>query len=163
VIRDTTQHKVHLVVAVVLITGWKASQPPQVIGRVPPASYGSIALGQDGPLPVPLDTIEDRPDPFLGRQIRVDAEVEEVLGPRVFTIDEPHWADFDNEVLVIVPSTLAPVIVREKDRITVTGRLQSTPGLAEELPPVDPNRQDELDDRPILIASRVVVHQRDGS
>ena len=75
-------------------------------------------------LRVDVDTLESHSDPFLGRDVSVDAEVQDVLGPHVFRIDEPHWADLENEVLVTVrPGRVA--VVRENDRVTVTGTVKS--------------------------------------
>jgi len=73
---------------------------------------------------VPLDEIEDRPQDFVGKTVSVDAEVEKVLGPRLFTIDEPNWADLDGEILVHVPTALA-ALVRPDDRVTVTGTVRA--------------------------------------
>lgn len=75
-------------------------------------------------LKVDLDTLENHPDPFLGRDVTVHAEVQDVLGPHVFRIDEPQWADLESEVLVTVrPGRVA--LVRENDQVTVTGTVKS--------------------------------------
>lgn len=39
---------------------------------------------------VKIDDLEDEPAKYLGQTVSVDAEVEEVFGPRLFTIDEAH-------------------------------------------------------------------------
>ena len=82
-----------------------------------------------------------------------------MLGPRVFTIDEPNWVDLDGEVLVYVPASLA-ALVRERDRVTVTGTMQAflRADMAgawgwEEM---DPAREARLARRPVLVASRIV-------
>nr|WP_239489783.1 hypothetical protein [Luteitalea sp. TBR-22] len=75
---------------------------------------------------VRLDDLESRPRDYTGKTISVDAEVEKVLGPRLFTIDEPDWADLDGEILVHVPTALA-ALVRPDDRVTITGTLRSYP------------------------------------
>jgi hypothetical protein len=130
---------------------------------VAPEPSRSFGPAQYGPLSVPLDTIEDHPDPFLGREIRVDAEVEEVFGPRVFVIDEPGWSDFADEVLVMVPSNRLPVaVVREGDRVTITGRLQSAAEVVRDQEPasVGLNRRVDLADRSVIIASRIEVEEQ---
>jgi hypothetical protein len=94
----------------------------------------------------------------------VDAEIEDVLGPRVFTIDEPNWGDLEGEILVYVPTTRA-ALVRENDRVTVTGivkpfvkteveREWGWLGLAREV---------ELDvqKKPVIVASRIVGGNND--
>jgi hypothetical protein len=108
---------------------------------------------------VDLDQIEDNPSQFTGRQVAVDAEVERVFGPRLFTIDEPTWWDLDSEVLVLMRTDLA-ALVREDDRITVTGTLK--PFVAAEFERewgwLDPDGElvMELSSRPVLVASRIV-------
>lgn len=72
---------------------------------------------------VALDTLEDNPNRYIGQAISVDGKVERVLGPRLFTIDEPHWIDVEGEILVLVPSPMA-ALVREDDRITVSGTMK---------------------------------------
>ena len=108
---------------------------------------------------VALDDIESNPTQFVGQTISVDAEVEEVYGPRLFTIDEPHWGDLDGEVLVYAPSVLA-ALVKDDDRITVTGTLK-TVAIADierewgwfEL---DPDIEVEFLKKPVLVADRIV-------
>ena len=72
---------------------------------------------------VDLDDVENAPESFVGQTISVDAEIEEIYGPRLFTIDEPNWADLDLEMLVHVPTALA-ALVDSGDRVTVTGRVE---------------------------------------
>lgn len=159
---DAIRRTMRLVVTVLVLQSVSAGldQRPAIPG-VAPESSRSPGPDQYNPLAVPLDTIEDHPDPFLGRDVSVHAEVEEVLGPRVFTIDEPDWADFDNEVLVILPSE-GLAIVREDDRITVTGRLLSAADAAldEASPPITLDRQDDMADRSVIIATRIDVHEQ---
>ena len=108
---------------------------------------------------VALDDIESNPAKFRGTTISVDGEVEEVYGPRLFTIDEPHWGDLDGEVLVYAPSMLA-ALVKDDDRVTITGTLKSV-AMAEierewgwfEL---DPEIEVEFLKKPVLIADRIV-------
>lgn len=72
---------------------------------------------------VALGDIEENPTRYLGQMVTVTAEVQEVLGPRLFTIDERQWIDFDGEVLVMVPAPLA-AMVRDDDPVTVTGTVR---------------------------------------
>ncbi|MGE0815677.1 MAG: hypothetical protein AB7O28_10725 [Vicinamibacterales bacterium] len=107
---------------------------------------------------VALGDVEDAPTRYLGRMISVDAEVEHVYGPRLFTIDEPRWIDFDGEVLVHAPNALA-ALVREGDLVTVTGRIKGfAAGDVDKewgwvgLNPAD----DDYLETPLLEASRIV-------
>jgi hypothetical protein len=68
------------------------------------------------------DRREDDPTKYIGQRISVGAEVEEVYGPRLFTIDEPNWGDLDGEILVLVPTPLA-AFVREDDRVAISGTI----------------------------------------
>ena len=71
---------------------------------------------------VTVNRLEDKAHMYIGQTVSVDAEVEEVYGPRLFTIDEPRWGDPEDEVIVYVPSAHAAT-VREHDRVTVTGEV----------------------------------------
>jgi hypothetical protein len=113
---------------------------------------------------VPLDQIEDYPSKYIGQTISVDAEVEKVLGPHLFTIDEPGWIDLEGETLVYLPSNLA-ALVHEGDRVTVSGTMKKMvlPDLRREWGWLDttPAMEARLTKRPLLVASRVVGGDRD--
>lgn len=107
---------------------------------------------------VSLGDLEERPRDFTGKTFSVDAEVEKVLGPRLFTIDEPNWADLDGEILVHVPAALA-ALVRPDDRVTITGTLKAYASgeLDREWRWFDDRPSDaNWSRRPILVATRVV-------
>ena len=72
---------------------------------------------------VRLSQLEENPQQYLGKRISVAGEVDEVLGPRVFKIDEANWADLDGEILVVMEAPLA-ALVSEEDPVTVTGTLR---------------------------------------
>lgn len=107
---------------------------------------------------VELADLEARAEQYKGKTISVDAEVDEVLGPRVFKIDTGHWFDLGGEMLVLMPTHLA-ALVREDDRVTVTGTVR-------EFVRAEFDREwgldltDEIDvelrKRHVLVASRVV-------
>ena len=110
--------------------------------------------------PVQIDDLEENPGQYIGKTVSVDAEVEEVFGPRIFTIDERNWGDLDGEVLVFVPSPLA-ALVRDDDRITVTGTLKRFVEVELDkewgwLGLDDKELEVELSKRPVLVASRIV-------
>jgi hypothetical protein len=160
---DAISRSVYLILTALAVQSASARLlPPPSLPGVGEQSNRFTRSAQYEPLPVPLDTIEDDPDPFLGREISVDAEVEEILGEGIFTIDEPGWLDFDREVLVVAPLQ-SLTVVREGDRVTVTGRLLSSveAALGEESAQIERDRRDELTDRSIIIAIRIEVRQRE--
>jgi hypothetical protein len=127
-------------------------------GDAAKANAPMVQAGFEG-LRVSVDKLEDNPSMYIGKTVSVDAEVEDVYGPRVFTIDEPNWGDLEGELLVYVPSPLA-AIVRENDRVTVTGQVkrfvkadfQNEWGWLD----VDDTMEVKLGKRPVLVASNVV-------
>ena len=108
---------------------------------------------------VEISALEENPEQHMGKTISVDAEVEEVFGPRLFTIDERNWGDLDGELLVFVPTPLAAV-VRDDDRITVTGVVKRfvEVDLDKEWGwlGMDAGIDVDVSKRPVLVASRIV-------
>ena len=110
---------------------------------------------------VELDELDDEAERYVGQRVSVDAEVEEVYGPRLFSIDEPGWFD-RHETLVFMPSTLA-ALVKDDDRVTVTGTLRPYTEIEVEEDfnwfgwfGDDPEVEVELRNRMVLVADRVV-------
>jgi hypothetical protein len=122
-------------------------------------SSASMVEGDFQAQRVKLDDLESNPGKYLGRTISVDAEVEEIFGPRLFTIDEHNWGDLDGEILVYVPTALA-ALVRDDDRLTITGMVK--PFLRAEVErewgwmTLDPEVEVELKEKPVLVASQIV-------
>jgi hypothetical protein len=108
---------------------------------------------------ITLDDLESNPQQYIGKTVTVDAEVEEVFGPRVFKIDEQNWMDLEGEVLVYVPTDLA-ALVREDDRVTVTGQVKRflKADLQNEwgFDALDDTLEVELGKRAVLVASHIV-------
>jgi hypothetical protein len=115
-------------------------------------------------MPVRIDQLEDNAQRYLSKTVTVDGEVDDVHGPRVFTIDEPNWGDLEGEILVYVPSNLA-ALVREDDRVTVTGTVKPfvRADVEREWGWLDMDRDVEvrLSKRPVLVASRIVGGNND--
>jgi hypothetical protein len=112
---------------------------------------------------VTIDALEDNAAKYTGKTVTVDAEVEDVFGPRLFSIDEPAWGDVEGEILVSVPEHAA-ALVRENDRITVTGEIKkfSAAGLERERTWLEADLDDgELAATPVLHASRIVGGDND--
>jgi hypothetical protein len=64
------------------------------------ASATAVQADRQG-MQVSVDDLEDNPTKYIGQFISVDAEVEKVFGPRLFTIDEPNWADLDGDDIYV--------------------------------------------------------------
>lgn len=122
-------------------------------------SAAPMMIQQDQAMRVPLDQLEDNASKYTGKTIAVDAEVETVHGPRLFTIDEPGWGDLEGEILVYMPSDLA-ALVKEDDRVTVTGTVKPfvKAEVEREWGWLDPDDEVvvELSSKPVLVASRIV-------
>jgi hypothetical protein len=110
-------------------------------------------------LRVSVDDLEDNAQRYIGQRVTVDTAVEDVYGPRLFTIDEPHWGDLEGEIFVQVPNAQA-LSIRDDDRVTVTGtvrrfvlaELQREWGWVD----LDPDVLSKIQKRPMLIADRMV-------
>lgn len=108
---------------------------------------------------VRLDQLEDGGQKYIGKTVSVDGEVEDVLGPRVFTIDEPDWADLEGEILVFMPTHLV-ALIKDDDRVTVTGTLKPFARADFEREwgwfDLSPEVEADLALKPVLVASRIV-------
>lgn len=125
------------------------------------------ALAQDKPPSaqpsrVEMDQLDENPQQYLGKSIVVEAEVQEVLGPRLLTIDEYEWFDFDGDTLVLIRAPLAG-LVREDARVMITGTLR--PFVRAEIErewgwfDTEPSIEVEFKDRPVLVATSIVSDQ----
>ena len=109
------------------------------------------------PQTVDLDDLEKNPGKYLGKTVTVEGEVQRVLGPNLFTIDERNWVDLDRELPVVVPDPLA-AIVHGDQPVRVTGTVQKVPiaqierrgGLLG-----DPKIKAEITAQPALLAQEV--------
>jgi hypothetical protein len=114
---------------------------------------------------VTIDRLEDEASRYIGQKVSVDAEVEDVYGPRLFTIDEPDWGDLEGEIFVFMPAAAA-VAVDENDRITVTGTVRPfvLADVEREWGWSDLNQDVllRLQRRPVLIAERIVGGDNDS-
>lgn len=135
---------------------WRANREARA-----PVVRGDVTDG----MKVTVDQIEDDATRFIGRAVSVDAEIEEVYGPRLFTIDEPTWGDLEGEIFVYMPTAHA-VSVDTNDRVTVSGTVRQF-ALADVdrewgWVDLDPDVQVRLEQRPILIATRIVGGDNDA-
>jgi hypothetical protein len=134
---------------------WRASAEADELKRATaPAVRGNFEGTR-----VALDDLESNPKKYMGQRISVDAEVEEIYGPRLFTIDEPHWGDLDGEILVLLPTPLA-ALVKDDDRVTITGKVQ--PFVRAEIERewgwlgLDPGIEIRVGSKPVLVAERLI-------
>jgi hypothetical protein len=152
---------------------WEAWQRDRAEARVASETAGSderrqatapMVRGDGKGVRVSIRDLEDNPQKYMEKTISVDATIEKVLGPRLFTIDEDNWMDLDGEILAFVPTYLA-ALVREDDRVTITGTVR--PFASVEIDRewgflgLDDTTEVDLSRRPVLVASRVVGGDND--
>jgi hypothetical protein len=108
---------------------------------------------------VDLDELEEKPESYLGKTVTVEGEVDRVLGPHLFTVDERDWVDLERELPVVVPEPFA-AIVRTDAPVRVTGVVQKVP-IAKIQQDwnifSDPKIKAEIETRPVLVANEVVA------
>jgi hypothetical protein len=112
------------------------------------------------PQKVDLDELEDKPESYLGKTVIVEGEVDRVLSPHLFTIDERNWADAERELPVLVPEPFA-AIVQTDAPVVVRGVVQKVP-IAKIQPAwslfsSDPKIRAEIETRPVLVAEEVIA------
>ena len=114
---------------------------------------------ESAPAKVDLNDLEKNPANYLGKTLTVTGEVNAVLGPKLFEIDEPNWADPDREVLVYTDAPLA-ALVDENDRVTVTGTLMPFAEVQMErdwgFSSLGPEVKAKIRTRPVLVAKHLV-------
>ena len=106
---------------------------------------------------VKIDDLEDHPERFAGKTINVDGEVDKLLGPRAFELEEPDGKS-DGEVLVIVSPGLVAML-RDEDKVTVSGVVKAftKAELEREATWLDLSDipADKIAGKPILVATRI--------
>jgi hypothetical protein len=117
------------------------------------------------PQKIDLDELEDKPESYLGKTVTVEGEVDRVLGPHLFTIDERNWVDAERELPVLVAEPFA-AIVRTDAPVLVTGVVEKVP-IAKvqqdwDLFSSDPKIKAEIETRPVLVAREVVAAGQGG-
>lgn len=120
---------------------------------------------QEPATPVRLSALEDHPQQYIGRRVSVSGEVEGVLGPRIFKIDERNWLDLDRELLVVLDTPLA-ALLKEDDPVTVTGTVRQFVDVDFEREwgwiDLDPEIEARIRTRPVLVATSVVGSDPDA-
>jgi len=140
-----------------LMTAPAAQQPaPQQPAAQTPATRPATT---GGATKIDLDELETHPEKFLGKTVTVEGEVDRVLGPNLFTIDERDWVDADREMAVVVPEPFA-AIVKSDVPVRVTGTVEKMPiakiahGLFN-----DQKIKAEIEKQPVIVASDIVATQ----
>ncbi len=113
---------------------------------------------------VSLGDLDDDPAKYIGQRVSVDGEVDNVYGPRLFTIDDPRWGDLGGEMLVLLPTPLA-ALVKEDDRVTVSGTMRRFVMAEIEREwgwlGLDDDLETEVTAKPVLVAERLVGGDND--
>ena len=120
---------------------------------------------QKGTLDLTLDQLENDPEKYVGQTVTVEGEVDRILGPHLFTIDERDWADAEREMPVIVPEPFA-VMVRTGAQVRVTGTVQKVPIAEVESARGffgDARIRAEIEAKPVLVATDVTATQSDAT
>lgn len=122
---------------------------------------------QDDQMPTSLDlnTLEENPGAYVGQRVSVRGEVQEVLGPRVFTLDEENWVDLDGETVVYLQSPRA-VSLDDNDEVRVEGRVQlyteARANLGNEWGWMNDAAWDaDMSERPVIVAASVTSVEDD--
>lgn len=113
----------------------------------------------DQPSKVDLEDVERHPEKYIGKTVTVEGEATEVLGPHLFTVDEPKWFHLRGGMLVVVPEPFA-AIVRRDAPVRVSGTVEKVV-LAEAKRKwsflTDPKIQVDLFEKPVLVAKEVTT------
>jgi hypothetical protein len=102
--------------------------PPPDARTGPPAEADAKPRAGDAPaggaqaMDATAGQIAGDPAGFVGRSVRVKAEVEDVHGPRAFTLDEDR-VGAEPDVLVLAPQTIPRNL--ENKQVTVTGPVRT--------------------------------------
>lgn len=108
---------------------------------------------------IDLDELETHPEKYVGKTVIVEGEVDRVLGPHLFTIDERNWKDLERELPVVVPDPFA-AIVRSDTPVRVTGTVQKVPIAEIERTRgflTDAKIKAEIETKPALVATEVTT------
>jgi hypothetical protein len=133
----------------------RATQAPS---KPQPPPQQQQAPGQ--PQKVDLDELEKNPGNYLGKSVVVEGEVDRVMGPNLFTIDERDWVDLDRELPVVVPEPFAAIVSTDAP-VLVTGVVEKVP-IAKIQPTwnffaSDPKIRAEIETAPVLVAKEILA------
>lgn len=110
---------------------------------------------------VNLDDLEKHPEQYLGKTVMVEGKVAKILGPHLFTVDQPKWIDLGREMPVVVPDPFA-AIVQKDARVMVTGKVEKVPLARVEQEPGlrdEEKLRVEIETKPVLVANELTAIQ----
>jgi len=125
-------------------------------------SSQSSAMSQQTANTVKMDQFEQNRDQYIGKRVTLEAAVNNVLGPHLFTINDGNWFDFQGDTLVYLPAPLVGLITDDA-RVRVTGEVKR-------FTEVDLDREKswlgdgvtieaQFTTRPVLVANSIVSNQ----
>jgi len=142
---------------------WRGSHPSAAATatgeQTPKKSDVAVVRSERTGMQVKVDDLEDNPSKYIGQRVSVDAVVEKVLGPRLFTIDEPNWGDLEGEIMVTMTAPFA-ALIKEDDRVTIEGTVR--PFLAANVEHewgwlgITHETELKIARKPVLVADRVI-------
>jgi hypothetical protein len=120
-------------------------------------------VGTPGQTTVRVADITGNPDRYMGQTVTVEADLEEVLSPYSFKLDEdaPLAGGIDNDLRVLYPKSLKLAAIDDqwlnnKVRVTGTVRRMAIVELEREVGwDLDPKLEAEFQDKPFLIGRSV--------
>lgn len=126
------------------------------------AAQGANAQNSRQGTSVSMDRFEQNRNQYVGKEVRLNAAVNNVLGPHLFTINDGNWFDLQGDTLVYLPAPLVGLITEEA-RVTVTGQVKrfAEVDLDREFDWFDtkPTIEAEISTRPVIVASSIVTDQ----
>jgi hypothetical protein len=119
-------------IAMVSCTGESMDDAPEP-GDAPVAEANDTTIERESAMTMAETEVNDivgEPATYTGRQVTVVADLEEVLGPRAFTLDEdsPLQGGIDNDLLVLGTEAGGLAAIDDQwvgNRVRVTGTVQS--------------------------------------
>lgn len=129
------------------------------------AMLGGITAGcgrepQTEQEPATLETVVEQPNQYLGKRVTIMGEVDEVVSPRAFEVEDDSGLIFEKELLVLTKSdvNLSGTPVREDDELFITGKVMNlvTTEIERELGwDLDPQLELEWSQKPVLVAELI--------
>src|SRR5688500_1530235 len=89
-------------ILIAFVTVYVVTATPSVAQQNTTRQRAGTAQQAQQPAKVDLDELEDEPEKYLGKMVVIEGEVDRVLGPGVFTVDEREWKDLERELPVVV-------------------------------------------------------------
>jgi hypothetical protein len=155
----TISHLAAVSFAAAVIIAAPAARQTGGAPQKPGTTQQSPGAASDQAVKVDLNDLQRHPEKYIGKTVTVEGEAAEVLGPHLFTVDEPKWFHLWGGMLVVVPEPFA-AIVRRDAPIRVTGTVEKVL-LAEAKRKwsfiSDPRIQVDLFQKPVLVAKEVTT------